>query len=329
MKRFFTLTAILFISISLFSQDSTMNDLTKDMTGKDETQKKPVKIFSSDKAILSNTTEMVGKGKMLFKITHNFDNIDGKDGIFGRVLGLDKAWDVRIAFHIGLGKNLDVNVSRDKGAANVTKIYELALKYRFATQMENDPSHPISLAIFLNTAVATAQSVGDPRVPGTSNFENHWVDFSSRMSQVVQLIIAKKIGRVSLQLNPTFVHTNHVINHDMSSIFALGGVIRFPVSRSMNIIVDYYHPFRNEESKNYFNSVDQPYNPEAFKFYDPLGIGLEINTAGHVFNLNFLNSKEILENRFIPRTVNSWTKGQFRWGFSIGRTFSLWRTKKK
>jgi hypothetical protein len=328
MKKAFFLTGII-ISLHMAAQDSTMNSLTNDMDKK-EVVKVPVKIFSTERTINANTTETVGKGKMDFKVTHNFDDIDGAGGIFGRFLGLDNAKDVRIGFHIGVSKNLDVIVSRDKGAGSVNRLYELGFKYKLMDQIENDPSHPFAIAVFANAAVSSAKASSFP------NFENSFRSFSDRLSQTLQLIIAKKIGKVSVQLNPTYVHTNYVILNDDDGIFAIGGAIRFPVTRNMNILIDYFHPFRSASSKKFFNTLDNTYNPPSdvtynpvpFKFYDPLGIGFEILTAGHVFHLNFTNATEILENRFIPRTVSKWTKGQFRWGFTISRTFVLWRDKK-
>lgn len=301
--------------LQLFAQDTTINNLLNE-TDSDNEKKVPVKIFNNVKTINANTTEMVGKGKMDFRITHNFDDIDGKGGIFGRFLGLDNVRDVRIAFHIGLSDRLDMNVARVKGAGSVNRLYELAFKYLLMRQLENDPSHPLSVALFVNAVVASQEA------SALSNLEHSFRSFSDRLSQTIQLIIARKFGKVSLQLNPTFVNTNYVILNDDDNMFALGGAVRFPVTRNFNIIVDYFHPFRSESSKEFFETG-------GIKFYDPLGISFEILTAGHVFNLNFTNATEILENRFIPRTVSSWSKGKFRWGFTISRKFSLWREKSR
>jgi hypothetical protein len=326
MKRFWI--AFFFLPLQLFAQDTTINNLLNE-TDTDNGKNKPAKIFNSVKAINANTTEMTGKGKMDFRITHNFDDIDGKGGIFGRFLGLDNVRDVRIAFHVGLTDRLDVNVARVKGAGSVNRLYELAFKYLLMRQLENDPTHPLSVALFVNAAVSSQKASALP------NFEHSFRSFSDRMSQTVQLIIARKFGKISLQLNPTFVNTNYVILNDDDKMFALGGAVRFPVTRNFNIIVDYFHPFRSKASKEFFKTEDDTYdpaagdvvyNPDPFKFYDPLGISFEILTAGHVFNLNFTNATEILENRFIPRTVSSWTKGKFRWGFNISRKFALWRS---
>jgi hypothetical protein len=107
-------------------------------------------------------------------------------------------------------------------------------------------------------------------------------------------------------------------------MFALGGAIRVPVIENrLNLLVDYFHPFRKEAVEDSFRVN------ENIRFYDPLGVGLEFITSGHHFRLNFVNNTEILENRFIPRTISSWGKGQFRWCFTISRTFTLWREKSR
>jgi hypothetical protein len=330
MKKYLLLIMTI-ASLKAISQDSTMNSLMKDMDSQPDSKKKPVQIFNGVKAINANTTEMTGKGKMDFRITHNFDDIDGKGGLFGRFLGLDNARDVRIGFHIGLTDWLDVNVARVKGAGAVTnnsagssgKFYELALKFLLMQQRENDPKHPLSLALFLNNTIATSTTVP------FDNFDGSFEDFSDRLSQTIQLIIAKKVGKISLQLNPTFVNTSYVIENDDKSMFALGGAIRFPVSKNFNIILDYFHPFRSKESKDFFKDTALNNYNTPLKFYNPLGLSFEFVTPGHVFNLNFTNSSDILENRFIPYTNKSWTKGKFRWGFTISRKFVMWREKEK
>ena len=304
-------------SLQIFAQDSTMNELTKDMGNNAETGKIPVKIFNSQKTINANTTEVVGKGKMEFKVTHNFSDIGGDNGGIKNFFGLDNATDVRIGFEIGLGKRFDIIPARAKGTdeGKQQKLWELGLKYQLLQQLENDPSHPLSIALFANIVAASNKASGQ------INTENNYNGFSGRLSETFQLIVAKKMGKVSLQLNPTLVTRGYAVSYDQKSIFALGGAVRVPLGRSVNLIVDYFHPFHNESSKDSFRVR------QGIKFFDPLGVGFEIITAGHVFHLNFTNATEILENRFIPRTISSWGKGQFRWGFTISRTFVLWREK--
>lgn len=277
-------------------------------------EKKPVQIFSSEKAINANTPETVGKGKMAFKVSHNFGDIAGSAGGIKNFFGLDNSTDVRIGFQIGLAKNFDAIIARAKGAGPQQRLFELGLKYRVMEQIENDPFHPVAIAFFANSTIAT--NTASP----FSDQDNSYDGFSDRLTSVLQLIIARQLGKVSLQLNPTFLTRGYAISYDQKNIFALGGAIRLPlITNRLNLMVDYFHPFRSQASRDSFSVNDN------IKFYDPLGIGFEILTSGHTFRLNFTNATEILENRFIPRTISSWGKGQFRWGFTISRQFTLWR----
>lgn len=302
MKRIL-IVAILFLSLDLSAQDSK--------------EKRPVQIFSSEKAVNANTPETVGKGKMAFKVSHNFGDIAGKGGGLKNFFGLDNSTDVRIAFQIGLGKRFDIIAARAKGAGPQQRSFEMGLKYKLLEQMENDPAHPLSVALFANTAIATNKASAFP------NLDNSYKGFSDRVSNVLQLILARKMGKVSVQLNPTFLTRGYAISYDQKTMFALGGAIRLPlVANKLNLLVDYFHPFRRQAVEDSFKVNNN------FEFSDPLGIGFEILTSGHAFRLNFTNTTEILENRFIPRTISSWGKGQFRWCFTISRTFTLWREKK-
>lgn len=275
---------------------------------------KPVIIFSSDKAINTNTTSTVGKGKMDFKVTHNFGDIAGKSGGIKNFFGLDNTTDVRIGFEVGLMPNLDAILARSKGAGLQQREVELGMKYRFLTQTENVSTHPFSMALYLNSVIATNAASTFP------NQDNSYKNFGDRITSVVELIISKKIGKISLQMNPSLLLRNYSISYDQKNFFALGGAIRFPiVSNRLNLLVDYVHPFRQRAVKDSF-SIN-----ENIHFYDPLGVGFEIITGGHVFRLNFTNATEIIENRFIPRTITNWGKGQFRWGFTISRRFTIWR----
>ncbi len=298
----------LLLSLGVWAQDTTQI--------KSFSENKPVRVFSSTKTINARTTEVIEKGKMDFNVTHNFGDLAGSNGGIKRFFGLDNAADIRIAFTVGLAKGLDVTAARVKGAGPQQQLYELAGKYQLLQQRENDSKNPVSVALFANMVIAASPMNVVP------NEDNSYDDLSERMSNVLQLIIARKMGKVSLQLNPTFVTRGYAISYDQKNMFALGGAIKLPLSHRLNLVVDYFHPFRNQSSKDSF-AVNR-----NIKFFDPLGIGFEILTSGHIFRLNFTNATEILENRFIPRTITSWGKGQFRWGFTISRSFRLWTDKR-
>ena len=329
MKKYFWVSCLL-LPMQLIAQDSTMNALTKDMDATGET-KQPVKIFNSQKVINCNTAETIGRGKLEFNVTHNFQDIAGSNGGIKNFFGLDKSSDVRIGFNIGLTDRLNLILAHIKGdeirlrpdvlhiPSTVEllpdKLYEIAFKYQLLRQMENDPSHPVSMAVYVNTVISTAKAV-----PG--NNPRGFDKFGERTSQVYQLILAKKIGKVSIQVNPTVVHHNWVPTYDKPTTFAIGAAARVPFTRRFALILDYFFCFINDQKETNY------YNNRLVKFKNPAGIGFEITTGGHVFSLKFTNNTAIMENQFIPYNSNSWGRGQYRWAFNISRAFSLWRPKK-
>jgi hypothetical protein len=119
-----------------------------------------------------------------------------------------------------------------------------------------------------------------------------------------------------VELLPTYVHRNYVRDpEDENSVFALGVGARVKVSKRVAIIADYFHVF----SPYRFNNSTTP-------FYMPISIGVEIETGGHVFHIDFTNARGIITNNFLIDSPNSWEYAEFKIGFNISRVFNL--TKK-
>ena len=315
------------------STEKAMKELDKWAPNGKE-QKGVVKVFYSQKLINANTVEVLHKGAMEFKVMHNFYDIAGSLGGIHKFFGLDNASDVKIVFQVGLTNKLNIVGGRTRGDQfqNVTELWELGLKYKWLQQMDDSRHHPISLTTYVNL-VASAQKENN-----SVNKEYSFQNFGDRLSQLIQVMVARKFGKISLELIPSFVHTNLVVPGDQNSLFALGAAIRVPITKNFCFIADWYHPFRSQQSKDSLNAAADlhPVTPGSYNNYDQygagydaLGVGVEISTTGHVFHLNFTNATNLLENRFIPRTLTSWGKGQYRWGFTIARNFILFKDKKK
>jgi len=325
MKTKLLLLAI-FCTFKIFAQnDTTVVDVTKDIK-EAASENQPVKVFYDQRLINVNTVEVLHKGIMEFKVSHHFGDIAGDNGGIKYFFGLDHASDVRIGFHIGLTDKLNIVASRTRGdeqivgdnnlrVGSVQQLWELGLKYQFMRQMENDPKHPFSLTVYVNDVVSSMRPTTAPLK------ESAYSNFADRNSQLVQLMLARKFGNVSLQISPTYLHTNYVMAGDHNGLFALGGALRMPLTKKFFLIADYYNSFVSQESRGTADRHNIP-------LHDVFGIGIEILTEGHIFHMNFTNATNILENRFLTRTVTSWGDGQFRWGFTISRRFVLFRSKK-
>lgn len=308
---------LLAISCSLSIAVRAQDDLSK-MFG-DSTQKhqRVIGTFKSTRIVNGQSTETLKKHELDFRVAHRFGDAGGEFGGSKTFFGLDNSTDIRIAFEYGITDDLMIGVGRSKGSGNLTsfaQLWEGLAKYKILHQT-TDNKVPFSLALFGNAVISGMKSSDEV------SDANHFEDFSDRVSYVAQAIIARKFGDiVSLTLSPTYVHRNRVAFMDMNNMFALGGAARIKFSRRVGLIVEYYYPFRSQESKDYFENLGK-------KLYNPLGVGLEIETGGHVFHVNFTNSTAILENQFIPETSSSWLQGQFRWGFNISRRFTLFGKK--
>lgn len=309
MKRLSSIGLLLIVINSFAQEDSIAINTPQKIEGT------PTKVFYSQKLINAKTVEVLRKGVLEFNVSHSFGDVGGDNGGIKRFFGLDNTTDVRIGFQLGLSDKFNLVAARTKGLY-VTQQWELGVKWQLLRQMDNDPSHPLSLTLYANDVVSTQKA------SPLADQETSFADFGDRHSQIVQLMLARKMGKLSLQLNPLFLHTNHVVPYDQENIFALGGALRLPLSKKIILIADYYHPFRSQRTKDGFKA-------EGIKLYDPFGIGFEILTEGHVFHLNFTNATEILENRFIRKTATNWGDGEFRWAFTLSRNFVLFRDKRK
>ncbi|UKJ07607.1 DUF5777 family beta-barrel protein [Solitalea lacus] len=276
--------------------------------------------FKSGLIINCQSNETLHKHDLLVDIAHRFGDIAGANGGVHNFYGLDNSTDIYISFKYGITDRFTIGAGRAKGAPNGVntfqkELYNLSLKYRLL-QQTTDNRMPVSVTLYGNTIICGME----PLDLATSDAD--FQKFGDRLSFTTQAIISRKFNsNFSLALLPTYIRRNYVSFMDMNNMFALGVAGRFKFTKRMAIVADYTHSFRSSESKDYYK------NENDFTFYNALGVGLEIETGGHVFNLSFTNSTAILESQFVPSTSSSWTSGQFRWGFNISRTFTLKRDK--
>jgi predicted porin len=305
--RSFAICFLTLFSLSSFAQDNLEKELATPNPG----HQKVKSTFKSTKLINGHSNETLYKSDFDFKVDHRFGDIAGKNGGIQQFFGIDNSTDIRIGFEYGLSDRLTVGLARAKGATAVRQLYEGSLKFRLLEQTMDDQI-PIAVTLFGSNTIAAVKASTDPTSPIA------YSNLSDRMNYVGQVIIARKFSpKLSFEVLPTYIHRNYTAFRDQNTLFAIGAGGRMKFSKRMALVVDYFLPFRNSADKAYLEAAN------AVKFYDPLGVGLEIETGGHVFHINFTNATAIEEMQLIPSTTSSWTKGQYRWGFSIARRFSF------
>lgn len=282
------------------STDSLLNSLTA------TARKEPViATFKSTRLILSETSETIKKNNLNFLVIHRFGDIGGANGGSKTLWGLDNSSDIYIGFEYGLTDNLDIDFGRSK----YEQLLELGLKYNILHQT-TDNSIPFAVTVVGKTGLK-------PYSVSTNVFD----DYTNRLNYFAQVILARKFSSAfSLQVSPSFVRNNLPFPYlvgNRPGFFALSAAGRYKFNKRMGIVLDYAHPFSTFRDKST--------NP---RFHDPLGIGWEIETGGHVFMLNFTNAQAISPINYLSDTESKWTKGQYRLGFTITRVFDLNRKHK-
>ncbi len=256
--------------------------------------------FKSTRVVNGHSVERMKKNQLEFRVSHRFGEFNTGSYDFW---GLDQGT-IHLALEYGLTDWLEVGIGR----STFEKTVDAFTKVSLLRQSNGAKNMPIHLSYLASTEVISLNV--DPAMKR---------NFTSRMSFVQQIMIARKFNEsFSLQLTPTYIHRNIVpteIEHN--DLFSLGVGGRYKLSKRIAFNVEYFYVYRGNE-----NAINQP-NTGATKYYNPLSVGIDIETGGHVFQIMVTNSQAMREGGFIGKTTGAWGSGGIRLGFNISRVFSF------
>lgn len=288
-KLLLLFSTVLLGSTSLWAQDDLL-----DLLGEEETINYATNSFKGTRVVNAQSMEMLHPGTMDFRILHRFGRVD--QGYY-QLFGLDQA-SMRMGFDFGLTKNLMVGIGRSTTKKEVDGL----IKYRLLWQSKGKRNIPVSvLALGGVTVNGLKDAVGNPAIETT---------FSRRLAYFYSVIVGRKFNeRLSLQLSPTLIHQNIVINQvNPNTLYAVGFGGRMKLNKRIAVIWDYSHVFNRFPGDIRFN---------------PLSIGFDIETGGHVFQLHFSNAVGMNERAFLVDNNSNFFKGQVQFGFNLSRVFQL------
>ena len=276
MKNFFLLIALCAITNIALAQEFTHQT------------------FKDTRVINTHSVETLPKRKLDIRIGHRFGDLAGDRGGSQTFFGLENASDVLIGGEYGFSNRLTAGIYRAKGAGSLPggtpglrQLLNLIGKYRILHQKE-DGSMPISMTLLGVASMSTAK-----RIETNPDVITNFPQFSHRMAYAGQLLIARKFSDgFSLQIIPSYVHRNLVAFEDDNGLFSMGFASRIQISKVFGLIVDGTFPL--SEMRTSTNG-----------FHPAIGFGLEFETGGHVFQINFTNATAIMETDYIPYTTSS------------------------
>lgn len=283
---------ILLVSSTVISAQNEIKNLLEDLAGMAGIEVNLTgPAFKSTRIMNGHSTEMMAPGEMDFRISHRFGRLN--TGAY-EFFGLDQA-NIRLSLEYGIAKWLMVGAGR----GTYEKTFDGFAKFSLARQSGGELKLPVSVSLVTAAAYRTIK-------PGAGDRYT----FDERMSYAGQVLISRKFNQnFSLQLMPSVVSRNiDRTNPDLLWAAGAGGSVK--LARRISLNAEYYYSI----------------NPGSYmgsEVYNPLSIGFDIETGGHVFQLIFTNSLAMIEKGFIGETTGSWGKGDIHFGFNISRVFNL------
>ncbi len=247
--------------------------------------------FKTTRVVSGHSVENPANGVLLFTISHHFGKINSGAYDF---FGLDQAT-IRLGLEYGINDFLSVGIGR----STYQKTIDGFVKAKLLRQSKGVRNMPVSVSAFSAMDLFSLKWQDTER----TNY------FTSRISYVHQILIARKFNEsLSIQLTPTYIHKNLVVEANTNDNFAIGMGGRYKITKRLSVNLEYFHNLPGYIADNFEN---------------PLSVGFDLETGGHVFQLHFTNSQPMFDRALITETMGKWGNGDIYFGFNISRVFTI------
>jgi hypothetical protein len=271
------------------AQDDLLNQLDAGAPKQDNIE---IAAFKGLQICNMQSTKLPGKGEFYFIVSHRFGDLaQGMENFFG----LDNAY-TKLGGIYGVSNWFAISASRH----TFQKTFELATKYKIANQEEE--GFPLTIVGY-NTMDINSELKKNDIMPG--------LQFNHRLAFTTQLLVSRKFNdSFSFEVAPIYVHKNLYDGIlDQKSTLLLGTGARYKIAKRLSLNLEYAARLNL---------------PEGFisNYSNPLTLGLDIETGGHVFQLVFSNSQAMNDVAVFTNANGRWdgTK-QLYFGFNMYRVF--------
>jgi hypothetical protein len=251
-----------------------------------------VQAFSGVRLINQHTTETRAKGMLVFIIQHRFGEISGG---WYEFFGLDNA-NTRIGLEYSLTNRFTFGIGR----SSYLKVGDAFLKYRILDQQKGKSF--FSLAAFTGFYHTAQKDYPTPEATGIR-----------RISYVTQLLASTKVGKFTYQLAPSWTHFNYADSSNGNDRLVLMNAAKFKITKRFSVTGEYGYRLP---------LMDLPDN--TFNYF---GLGIEIETGGHEFQIFLTNTFAIAEKDYLNGAESNAADGELHIGFNITRNFQLLKKK--
>ncbi len=270
---------------SLYAQDDLLAEL--ESQNQDTITKFLPPAFKAFKIANLQSTKVASKKEFYMYLSHRFGDVSKGISTF---FGLDEA-NTKIELIYGLFEDVQFGISRE----SYRQTYGLTAKAILARPTKK---FPIQLTGF--TAVNMYSDLDNEQFPH--------LDFDHQFAYVTQVLASYRFNDgFSVLFTPTYFRQNAVLEIEQDhNQFALGMGGRYKLSKRLSVNFDYvWHLNR------YSNS----------RYYNPISLGLDIDTGGHIFQLLFTNAQSANETAFMSNAEADILSGELYFGFNLIRVF--------
>jgi len=230
-------------------------------------------------------------------IEHRFDKIENISNLFG-IYG---SANIRMGVNYSITDKLSVGF----GTTKYRKLQDFRIKYNILEQTRQNEM-PIALTVYGNMGIDCRSE---------SYFGTNY-KFTNRFSYFTEVIVARKFTDwLSIQVHGNFSHINSVdslMEHDKIGIAFSG---RAKITDQSSVIFNYGIPLNIKSIQEHTTLTNPP--------YDNFGIGWEIATATHAFQIFVTSATDLSPQYTMMENQNDWTSGDLFFGFTITRLWNF------
>lgn len=289
--KFLSLSALLLCFSNVFAQsDDLMKSLDSTATD-NKWSTNSATAFKGLQIVNMQSTKTPAKKELYLVVSHRFGALGGEDvDFFDNFFGMDKAT-TKLGLIYGVTDWLSFGATRQ-----TPKLYEVSAKYRLVNQSES--GSPLTIVGYNTMNIDT--SLKEAQYP--------LIKFQDKLSYSSQLLLSRKFTtNLSLQLSGIWVHKNLIeptAEDKNTQVLALGG--RYKISKRVSINAEYGCRMNPVESSVYHN---------------PVSLGVDIDTGGHIFQLVLTNSQKMSDVGYFTNAAGNIGKGGVYFGFNMYRVF--------
>lgn len=260
-------------------------------------QNRPVELtFMAPRNINILTTEPLSRGEMHYAIMHSFGELNNG---WRNFYGIDNGAVIRFSLEYGVTDKSSVFIGR----SGLDKVYDAGFRYAVIRQMQHS-GPPVNVSVTASVGLNSSEYnfLGQPSYT-----------LYDRTSYFAAILASRKFtDKFSAQVSPMMARFNRTgfevsIPGDAQWYYGLGLSARYRITGRLALTGQYIWS-ENNDGESFRNNV---------------GLGLDIETGGHVFQLFFTTTQALNDAYVLAGRNGDPLDGGFRFGFNVNRLFML------